>query len=86
MFSTTWTVLGISSIIAMLFTFSKGKNSIWGGLTMGVVVGLIIALVYLFKGDGFKWVTVAKAGIIGTLSGVVADLLGTLSSKKRRLS
>ena len=79
--TTIWIILGIVSII-LLIVFWRSKNAVWGGLAIGIIVGLIIALIYLFKGDGFIWLILVKGGIIGTLAGMAAELLGVVSGKK----
>ena len=34
-----WIILGVIGIIALVVTFFGGRNSVWGGLTLGVIVG-----------------------------------------------
>lgn len=69
--SLPWIILGIIAIIGLVITFFKDRNSVWGGLTLGIIVGLIIALI-----KGFDWLILVKGGIIGTLTGVVFSLVG----------
>jgi uncharacterized membrane protein YagU involved in acid resistance len=76
-----WNILGIVSILFLIIFFAKGKNALWGGLSIGVLIGLIIALVYVFKGQDFNWIILKKAAIIGTLAGLVAEMAGRLSKK-----
>jgi hypothetical protein len=80
---TTWKILGIISLI-FLIIFRKGRNALWGGLTGGAIIGLISAL---FRQGKFDWYFVSKFAIIGTLFGIVAELLsklGTYLKKKKR--
>ena len=38
-----------------LIIFWRGKNAVWGGATLGVGLGIIIAMVFKLKGNGFQW-------------------------------
>jgi gas vesicle protein len=75
-----WYILGVSSII-LLIIYSKNRNAVWGGLTAGVVIGLIVALFFLIKGSGFIWNIIVKGAIIGTIAGFTAELLGKIGDK-----
>ena len=74
---TIWIIFGISSFI-LLAIYWNGRNSVWGGLTLGVIVGFIITLFI-----GFDWYVVLKGAISGTIVGFLADLLGRISDKKK---
>ncbi len=78
--SIVWIILGIIALISLI-VFWKNRSAVWGGLTGGIIVGLIVALVYLFRGNGFSWDFLLKGAILGTLIGVGAELLGMLSKK-----
>ena len=73
-----WTSLGIVTLI-LLIAYRGKRNAVWGGFTIGIIVGLVIALF-----SGFDWWIVGKSVIIGTLVGFGAELLGKLSDKMRR--
>ena len=73
-----WTILGAIGVI-LLFVYWGRRNVVWGGLTTGVVVGLIIALL-----SGFDWWIVAKGAILGTLVGFGAELLGKLADRMKK--
>lgn len=79
-----WTIFGVISIV-LLIIFWRKRNAVWGGLTLGISVGFIIAIFYLLKGTGFNWFIIGKAAVLGTMLGFVAELLGKVSdfSKKR---
>jgi len=79
-----WTILTIISGILLILYFSSGRNSVWGGLTLGIIIGLIAVLIFVFRGNGFDWYIIGEAAIIGTLAGFIADLLGRLSDYLRR--
>lgn len=72
-----WTILGAISVV-LLFVYWGGRNAVWGGLTIGAVVGVTIALF-----SGFDWYIVGKDAISGTVIGFGAELLGKFSDKMR---
>jgi len=53
----------------------------WGGVTLGAVVGLVVALV---RSAPFTWFTVGKAAVIGILLGVGAELLSMINRRSRK--
>tara|TARA_Y100000310_G_scaffold265922_1_gene277186 strand:+ start:87 stop:353 length:267 start_codon:yes stop_codon:yes gene_type:complete len=73
-----WTILGIISAV-LLIIFFENRNAVWGGLTLGAIIGLIITLFFVFGGSGFDWSIIGKGMILGTLFGFVAELLGKTS-------
>jgi len=77
---TIWNILGIIAII-LLILLSKSKNAVWGGLAGGIIVGLVIAIIYSFKGNGFPWVILMKAAIVGILAGSAVVFIARLSKK-----
>ncbi|MBT9169204.1 MAG: hypothetical protein DDT19_02558 [Syntrophomonadaceae bacterium] len=38
-----WTILGVATVI-LLAVYWGNRNAVWGGFTMGIIVGLVIAL------------------------------------------
>lgn len=76
----TWTILGIITIVLLIiFFFRPQRNAVWGGLTIGIIIGLIVAIVFVFKGHGFGWHIIKKCAISGTIIGFIAELLGMFS-------
>ncbi len=78
-----WTTLLVIAIISLIF-FRGSRNSVWGGLTIGVFIGFILALISYFRGNGFQWSIIGKSMIVATLIGVIAELLGKLSNRIKR--
>lgn len=78
-----WGVLSIAAIVLLVYYFN-GRNSVWGGMTGGVILGLIAAIFFAFQGDGFPWVIIGKGAVIGTITGFVFDLLGMFGDRLRR--
>lgn len=76
--TTFWVILGAVSVV-LLFLFWKHKNAVWGGLTAGIIIGLVLALIHI--SDGFNWLLSIKGAILGTLIGSTAELLGMVSDK-----
>ncbi len=81
----TWIILGIIAAI-LLIVFWGRRNAIWGGLTLGIIIGLIVAVFSVFKGSGFDGYIVGKGAILGTIIGFIAQSLGRVSDliKKRK--
>lgn len=73
-----WVVLGIIAGISLIIYWGK-KGAAWGGLTGGIIVGLVITVIRLLNGRGFSWIMLGKATILGTIVGVLAEWLGKLS-------
>jgi len=80
--SITWKLLTILAFVSLII-FWKNRNSVWGGFTIGIIIGLLIAL---FKKGSFDWYVVLKAGVIGILFGVLSELLSKIGEylKNRR--
>jgi hypothetical protein len=78
-----WKILGVITVI-LLIAFWRGRSAVWGGLTIGIIVGLVIAIFYLFKGGGFDWFIIGKGAISGTMVGFAAELLGKISDLIRK--
>lgn len=76
--TTIWIILGIVSLVLLIVFFRK-RSAVWGGLTAGIIIALIIALAFLFKGNGFNFYILIKGAILGTIAGSIAELLGMVS-------
>jgi hypothetical protein len=72
-----WTILTMFALILMFLFFLKGPNAVWGGAIIGLIAGIIIALI----GDGFNWFIIYKYIVMGILMGGVAELFWLISSK-----
>jgi hypothetical protein len=65
------------ALILLFLFFLKGLNAVWGGAIIGLIAGIIIALI----GDGFNWFIIYKSIVMGILMGGVAELFWLISSK-----
>lgn len=80
-----WTILLILSIFILVVYWAKGRNAVWGGFTLGIIIGFIIAFVSVFGGSGFAWLTIERCAIIGTLFGFLSEILGIISDYIKRV-
>lgn len=75
---TLWNILGIIAIICLLASFAIGKNSIWGTLTLGIIISVIVFIVNLIIGNDFNWelykIILSSAILIGALFEIVGRL------------
>jgi len=76
-----WTILTIIASLAMILSFFRKQNTIWGGATIGLVIGVILSIF-----QKFNWSITYKAVVIGILIGLIADLLGLLSDYLKKKS
>lgn len=72
-----WTILGIATPILLVVYWGR-RNAVWGGFTIGVIVGLLIALF-----SEFDWYIIGKGAVSGTIIGFGAELLGKISDRIR---
>ena len=74
-----WDILGIIAIIFLLASFAIGKNAIWGALTIGVIVCLLIGIVRLLNGtEFFNWVIFKKVVIVSIWMGAFFEIISRL--------
>lgn len=73
---TWWILLGVATLILLLHWSSK--NAVWGTATLGVIVGISIALF----NEGFDWWIVGKSLIIATFIGAAIEWLPRILEKR----
>lgn len=76
----SWWLISAIGIAALKSFFFRGQNAVWGGATIGVVIGLIVAL---FRPQ-FDWDTVGHAAVIGAFVGLIAEILGAIGDRMKR--
>lgn len=75
-----WWGLSALAVVAV-FLFWRGPNAVGGALAIGLVAGVIAALVYLFRGNGFQWAIVGKWVVVCILVGTVVEIGSRLSRR-----
>ncbi|WP_149208063.1 hypothetical protein [Flavobacterium johnsoniae] len=75
-----WKILGMISLIGLII-FWKKRNAVWGGFTLGLIVGVIISFVNFIIGKSFQFKIIGKGIIIGILFGIIVEFLGMISKK-----
>lgn len=75
-----WKVLGIISI-PLLIIYWRVKGAVWGGLTIGLFIGFIVAIFLYFQGTGFSWYIIGKGAILGIMVGFIAELLPKIAKR-----
>lgn len=65
-----WIILGVGSII-LLFVYWGRRNAVWGGFTLGIIVGTLWKIF-----SGTDWYIIFKVAVVGSLIGFGAELLG----------
>lgn len=76
-----WIILGVVSIAFLAMSFFRGRNAIWGGLTIGVLVGIILVIVNRLSGHNSNWLIIAEGAIIGVLIGSAFELISRIIKK-----
>lgn len=85
MTSTIWIILGIATLALLAFYWNR-RNAVWGGLTIGAIIGFAVAIFSVFNGSGFNWYTIGKIAIVGVMLGFGAELLGIFSDYLKKKS
>jgi len=75
-----WTILAVIALI-LLAIYWNGRNAVWGGLTAGIIIGVL----WKFIG-GTDWYIVVKVATVATLLGFGAESLGMLSDRFKKKS
>lgn len=75
-----WRLVSAIGMAALEKFFFRGQNAVWGGATIGAVVGVVIAAVR----PGFEWSTVGQSAVIGAFIGLLAEILGAIGDRMRR--
>jgi hypothetical protein len=77
-----WIILAVLACVC-LAVFWRGPNATWGGIVLGAIGGLAIAVISMLRGGGFLWLTITKGIVVGVLLGAAADTLGKWSDRRR---
>jgi hypothetical protein len=77
----TWNMLGLIAILLLIVSFFIGKNSIWGGLTMGIILCVIFGIIALIVNGSINWGILKDILITVILLGRVFEIVGRLAKK-----
>lgn len=78
-------ILSTIAIVALVVTFAlHGRNAVWGGASLGLLVGIVMVAVSVFKGSPFRWTTITTPALMGAIVGVGAALLGAFGDALKR--
>jgi len=72
-----WWILLVTAAVALLAHW-RGRNAVWGSATIGVLVGIVIAV---FR-PGFDWWIVGKAVVIATFVGLALEWVPRIGRNK----
>lgn len=70
-----WFMITTIAAIVLLALHWRGPNAVWGGATLGIITGLIVALVTK------DWSRLVLIFTIGTFAGTLFELIGRVASK-----
>lgn len=73
-----WVILSVIAIVSLVTFCLRGSNAVWGGATVGLIIGVIVAIIR----NGFIWTTVGKGIVVGALVGLITEILHLLSKRK----
>lgn len=79
-----WNSLTIITAILLVIYWNKGRNPVWGGLTLGIILGFVVDIFFVLTGKKFQWSMIGRGAILGTLAGFMAELLRKLSDFIRK--
>jgi len=72
-----WGILGIVTVV-LLIIFWNSRGTVWGGFTMGITLGFLVASFLAFTGHGFSWSLIWKFSIVTTILGFLSELIEIL--------
>jgi 4-hydroxybenzoate polyprenyltransferase len=75
-----WWVIIVAGAAALVVAAGKGPNAVWGSATIGLIVGIAVAIYQ----PGFQWMTVLKGLAMGAVVGALFELLPRLTGRSRR--
>ena len=56
----------------------------WGTLTLGVIIAIVVLLIGKFRGVGYDWDLFKHIIVISVLAGALFEILGRLSKMKKK--
>ena len=71
-------LLGVTALVLLLHWGSR--NAVWGAATLGLIIGVLVAVF----SSGFDWWIVGKTVVVATPIGVVLEWAPRLMNKKNQ--
>lgn len=75
-----WWIVIAAGAIALLAFSNRGPNAVWGTATIGVPIGLGLAIYQ----PGFDWWIIVKSIAVASLIGAAFEALPRLAGRGRR--
>ena len=77
-----WNISGALAVLALLVSFFiKGRNAIWGGLTLGIICTIVIYLIDFFTNEKMNWILAKKISIVLVLAGTFFEIAARLNKR-----
>jgi hypothetical protein len=77
-----WIALSLIAA-ASLLAFWRGPNAAWAGTALGAIGGFLIAGLSAVRGNGFAWLIIGKAVVVGVLVGLIVEVVAKLSNRAK---
>ena len=78
-----WNISAALAVLAFLVSFFiKGRNAIWGGLTLGILCTVIIYAIDFFTNEKMNWTLSKKITIVLVLTGAFFELIMRMNKKR----
>lgn len=78
---TSWDILGILAVIFLIISLFIGKNAIWGGLAIGIVVAILGSLIRVLNGKVFTFLYIRRVLTCAILMAVLMEILSRIADK-----
>ena len=72
-----WPIFAALSIVLLLL-YWKNKNLVWGGMILGIILGITLTVVSLRNDTEFDLFLIGKFAIYGTFTGFAFELIGKI--------
>ena len=71
-----WNILTTIAILSLFIEFRMGrKAAAWGALIVGVLIGMVWVMIFVFIGEGWQWRFLLHGIVISVLLGVIIQIL-----------
>ncbi len=77
---TTWQILEAIACICVFVSLWMGRNAIWGGLTLGIIIAVIVVLI-----KGWNENVFSRILTVCVLIGAFFEIISRFASQKRPL-